>query len=178
MEASKSLSQGTCLNTFLPTRTTLRFGIALSGGLLMVVTLWAGAWAADVVPAAPDLAREGQSLKAVCATCHTLEIVMDTPMSYNAWHDTVQTMVDRGASGTDEQFDDIMDYLHRTMTTIDVNTADASELEIVLNVPETAARAIIARRSTQKFTDLAGLKSVPGVDASTVDSKARLIFFK
>ena len=75
-------------------------------------------------------------------------------MSYDAWHDTVQKMVDRGASGTDEQFDDIMDYLHRTMTTINVNTADADELEIVLNVPETAAQAIIARRSTQKFTEL------------------------
>ena len=65
---------------------------------------------------------------------------MDTPMSYDDWHDTVQQMVDRGAKGTDEQFDDIMDYLHRTMTTINVNTADADELEIVLNVPETAAQ--------------------------------------
>ena len=99
-------------------------------------------------------------------------------MSYDTWHDTVQTMVDRGASGTDEQFADIMDYLHRTMTTIDVNTADADELQIVLNVPKTAAQAIIARRSTQKFTGLADLKSVPGVDASTVNAKARLIFFK
>jgi DNA uptake protein ComE-like DNA-binding protein len=71
-----------------------------------------------------------------------------------------------------------MDYLHRTMTTINVNTALADELEIVLNVPETTAQAIIARRSTQKFTGLADLKSVSGVDASTVDAKARLIFFK
>jgi DNA uptake protein ComE-like DNA-binding protein len=86
-------------------------------------------------------------------------------------------MVDRGATGTDEQFDDIMDYLHRTMTTINVNTAVADELEIVLNVPETTAQAIIARRSTQKFIGLTDLKSVPGVDASTVDAKARLIFF-
>jgi competence protein ComEA len=154
-----------------------RLRIPLSGGLLLVA-LFAVAWAADVAPPAPGLAREGQSLKAVCAQCHNLQIVMDTPMSYNAWHDTVQTMVDRGASGTDEQFDDIMDYLHRTMTTIDVNTAHADELEIVLNVPEAAAQAIIARRSMRKFNGLADLKSVPGVDASTVDAKARLIFFK
>jgi competence protein ComEA len=153
-----------------------RLRIPLSGGLL-AVALFAAAWAADVAPPAPDLAREGQSLKAVCAQCHNLEIIMDTPMSYNAWHDTVQTMVDRGASGTDEQFADIMDYLHRTMTTINVNTALADELEIVLNVSETTAQAIIARRSTQKFTGLTDLKSVPGVDASTVDAKARLIFF-
>jgi len=154
-----------------------RSGITVSGGLLLVAGLLAAAWA-GVAPPAPDLAREEQSLKAVCAQCHTLEIVMDTPMSYNAWHDTVQTMVDRGASGTDEQFDDIMDYLHRTMTTIDVNQAHADELEIVLNVPETTAQAIVARRSAQKFTGLADLKSIPGVVASTVDAKARLIFFK
>jgi len=150
----------------------------MSKSLLLVAALFNVAWAADVAPPAPDLAREARSVQAVCARCHNLQIVMDTPMSYDAWHDTVQTMVDRGASGTDEQFDDIMDYLHRTMTTINVNAADADELEIVLNLPETAAKALIARRSTRKFTGLADLKSVAGVDASTVDAKARLIFFK
>ena len=125
-----------------------------------------------------DLAREGRSLKAVCAKCHNLQIVMDTPMSYDAWHDTVQKMMDQGATGTDQQFADVMDYLHRTMTTINVNTADADELQTVLDVPEAAAQAIIARRSTQKLASLADLKSVPGVDASAVDAKARLIFFR
>ena len=125
-----------------------------------------------------DLARESRSMKAVCARCHNLQIVMDTPMSYDAWHDTVQTMMDRGATGTDQQFADVMDYLHRTMTTIDINAADADELRIVLHVSEATAQAIIARRSKQKFTGLADLKSVPGVDASTVEAKARLIFFK
>jgi competence protein ComEA len=136
------------------------------------------AWGAGAAPPVHDLAREGRSLKAVCARCHNLQIVMDTPMSYDAWHDTVQKMMDQGATGTDQQFDDVMDYLHRTMTTINVNTADVDELQMVLNVPEAAAQAIITRRSTQKFASLADLKSVPGVDASTVDAKARLIFFK
>jgi competence protein ComEA len=136
------------------------------------------AWGAAAAPPVHDLAREGRSLKAVCARCHNLQIVMDTPMSYDAWHDTVQKMMDQGATGTDQQFDDVMDYLHRTMTTINVNTADVDELQMVLNVPEAAAQAIITRRSTQKLASLADLKSVPGVDASTVDAKARLIFFK
>ena len=147
------------------------------GGVLFVAALFAAAQTAEVAPPDPRLARESQSLKAVCGKCHNLQLVMDTPRSYVDWHDTVQQMVDRGASGTDEQFDAIMDYLHRTMTTINVNTAVADELEIVLNVPETTAQAIIARRSTQKFIGLTDLKSVPGVDASTVDAKARLIFF-
>jgi competence protein ComEA len=136
------------------------------------------AWGSDAAPSARDLARESRSLKAVCARCHNLQIVMDTPMSYDAWHDTVQTMMDRGATGTDQQFADVMDYLHRTMTTIDVNTADADELQIVLHVPQTAAQTILARRTARKFSSLADLESVPGVNASLVESKARLIFFK
>lgn len=144
--------------------------------VLLVAVPFATAWGNG--PPARDLARESRSLKAVCARCHNLQIVMDTPMSYDAWHDTVQSMVDRGATGTDQQFADVMDYLHRTMTTIDVNTADADELQIVLQVPEATTQAILARRSTQKFTGLADLKSVPGVDAAALDAKARLIFFK
>jgi competence protein ComEA len=146
------------------------------GGVLLVGTLAAGGF--EVAPPNPRLAREDQALKAVCAKCHNLQIVMDTPMSYDAWHDTVQKMVDRGANGTDEQYGDIMDYLHRTMTTINVNTADEDELEIVLDAPERAAQAIVARRRTKKFADLADLKSVAGIDAPTIDAKARLIFFK
>jgi competence protein ComEA len=144
---------------------------------LMLVT-GSMARGSDAATSARDLARESRSLKVVCARCHNLQIVMDTPMSYDAWHDTVQTMMDRGATGTDQQFADVMDYLHRTMTTIDVNTADADELQIVLHVPETTAQAILARRSTRKFTSLADLESVSGVDASLVKPKARLIFFK
>jgi helix-hairpin-helix protein len=139
-------------------------------GMLLLMAQSSGA-----APPAHDLARESQSLKTVCAQCHNLQVVTDTPMSYDAWHDTVQTMIDRGANGTDQQLDDVMDYLHRTLTTIDINTAGVDELQIVLDLPPTVAQAIVARRSTRKFTSLADLKSVPGIDASTVDTKAKLI---
>jgi hypothetical protein len=138
--------------------------------------------AADTAPPAaeqdPILAQEGVSLQAVCGKCHSLQIVMDTPMSYDAWHDTVQKMIDRGAVGTDEQLEDIMDYLHRTMTTINVNTADVDELAIVLDVSDSIARAIVTRRGERKFSDLADLKSIQGIDASAMDARARLIFFR
>jgi competence protein ComEA len=149
----------------------------LGACVLLLVAVPAAAARGNPNPAR-NVTRESRSLKAVCARCHNLQIVMDTPMSYDAWHDTVQTMMDRGATGTDQQFADVMDYLHRTMTTIDVNTADADELQLVLQVPEVTAQAILARRSTQKFTGLADLKSVPGVNATAMDSKAKLIFFK
>jgi hypothetical protein len=153
-----------------------------AAAVLSIVAVLGVGFAADPATPIPEqsplLKREARSLRAVCGKCHDLELVMDTPMGYDNWEQTVQKMVDQGAEGTDQQFDDVMDYLHRTMTTIDVNAADAEELRIVLNVPEAVARAIIARRSTRKFTDLADLKSVPGTDGPTLDDKARLIFFQ
>jgi competence protein ComEA len=122
--------------------------------------------------------REGKSLQTVCGKCHDLQIVLNTPRSLDDWRDTMQKMVDRGASGTDDQYDDILDYLHRTMTTIDVNSADAVELATVLGVPDSAATLIIARRTARKFVDLSDLKSIPGVDAAIVDAKAKLIYFQ
>jgi hypothetical protein len=160
-----------------------RLLLPLSAGLLVPALFavhFAAAWAPPPpapAPQAPDYAREFQSINAVCARCHNLQIV-DTPRSYDAWHDTVQRMIDLGANGTDEQLDDIMDYLHHTMTTIDVNTADPGELQIVLDIPEKTANAIVARRITKRFTSLADLKSIPGINASTVNSKSAMIFFK
>jgi hypothetical protein len=153
------------------------------GGVLLVAAfrLIAAPAADSALPAAqqdPSLAQERGSLQAVCGKCHSLQIVMDTPMSYEAWHDTVQKMIDRGAVGTDEQLEDIMDYLHRTMTMINVNAADVDELAIVLGVSDSVAGTIVTRRSERKFTDLADLKSVQGIDASAMDARARLIFFR
>lgn len=125
-----------------------------------------------------DLAREARSLQAVCGKCHNLQIVTDTPRSLDDWRDTMQKMVDRGANGTDDQYDDILDYLHRTMTTIDVNSADADELVTVLGVPTPATQLIIARRTSKKFVDLADLKSIPGLDAAALDAKSKLIYFQ
>jgi competence protein ComEA len=156
----------------------LAVGLSLRSSVwLLAAAAFAAAWAAGTSQTS-ETAREAQSMKTVCARCHNLQIVMDTPKSYDAWHDTVQKMVDLGAKGTGEQYDDIMDYLHRTMTTIDVNSADVDELQIVLNASEATAQAIVTRRKIRKFTGLSDLKSVPGIAASTIDAKARLIFFK
>lgn len=134
--------------------------------------------AADVATSSSDVAREAKSLQSVCGKCHNLEIVMNTPRSLEDWRDTMQKMVDRGASGTDEQYDDILDYLHRTMTTIDVNSAAADELAAVLNAPDAAVKLIIARRARKKFVGLADLKTIPGIDAAALEAKSRMIYFQ
>jgi competence protein ComEA len=149
------------------------------GVVLLATALGAyEARAADAGTPPSEVVREAQSLQAVCGKCHNLQIVMNTPRSLDDWRETMQKMVDRGASGTDDQYDDILDYLHRTMTTIDVNSADADELATVLNAPDAAVKLIIARRASKKFVDLADLKTIPGIDAAALDAKSKMIYFQ
>jgi hypothetical protein len=132
---------------------------------------------------AQPVAKEATSPEAaavkVCSGCHTMQIVMDTPKDYDAWHDTVQSMIDRGAQGTPDEFDLVMQFLFENMTTIDVNHADTETLMAVLHAPQEMAEAIVARRASHPFRDLADLEgSVPGLDRTTLEAKKRMIFFQ
>ena len=108
-----------------------------------------------------------------------MQIVMDTPKDYDAWHETVQAMINRGAKGTPDEFDLVMDFLFQNMTTIDVNHGDVEALMEVLHTSQATAEAIVVRRQAHPFKDLADLeKSIPGLDKTVLDAKKRMIFFQ
>jgi DNA uptake protein ComE-like DNA-binding protein len=72
-----------------------------------------------------------------------------------------------------------MDFLFLNMTPIDVNHADADTLMAILHTSQESAQAIIARRTSRPFKDLAELeKAVPGLDRTLLESKKRMIFFQ
>jgi hypothetical protein len=108
-----------------------------------------------------------------------MQLVMDTPRDYDTWHDTVQKMIDRGARGTPEEFDLVMDFLFLNMTPIDVNHADAETLVAILHTSQEAAQAIIKRRAARPFADMADLEqAIPGLDRAFLDGKKRMIYFQ
>ncbi|OJU13727.1 MAG: hypothetical protein BGN85_09645 [Alphaproteobacteria bacterium 64-11] len=120
-----------------------------------------------------------QAIRKVCTSCHGLEIVMDTPKDYDAWHDTVQEMINRGARGSDGELELVMQFLFENMTTVDVNHADAEALETVLHASPDQVRSIIAQREKRPFRDLADLESVvPGLNRSALEAKKRMLFFQ
>jgi cytochrome c5 len=54
-----------------------------------------------------------KTVEAACSSCHGLEVVIDKKLSREAWQGVVKTMVDRGASLTKGEADDVVDYLAR-----------------------------------------------------------------
>jgi hypothetical protein len=145
--------------------------------------LWLGGALALLAPAAfaqqtEETTPQGAATK-ICSACHTMQMVMDTPRDIDTWHDTVQAMINRGARGTPEEFDLVMQFLWENVTPVDVNHADAETLAATLHVQPAVAEAIIARRAKRPFKDLAELESaVPGLDRALLESKKRMIFFQ
>lgn len=137
-----------------------------------------GQQAATVSPKAGDSdPADRQALQEVCARCHNLGMFAGTIRSQSDWAETIQAMIERGATGTDEQFGRVYNYLAQTQSSIDVNRAPAEEIGPVLDVSDAVADMIVARRATRKFADLADLKTIPGVDPETLDARrARLAF--
>lgn len=157
-----------------------RFGPVSSGGL--AARLCCGLFLFSI-PLCCARAAEVETPQAaavkVCSGCHTMQIVMDTPKDYDAWHDTVQSMIDRGAQGSSDEFDLVMQFLFENMTTVDVNHADPEALATVLHTSQDIAASIVARRNVRPFKDLNDLEgAIPGLDRALLQAKKRMIFFQ
>jgi competence protein ComEA len=83
---------------------------------------------------------------------------------------TVAKMGERGAEGTDEQFEAVIVYLTRNFGRINVNKASAAEIAAGLNFPGPESEAIVQYR--EKNGPYKSWKDVgKAVDAAKVEAK-------
>src|SRR6202011_1408290 len=87
------------------------------------------------VSAAGQSLPEGPGKEVVqrmCKPCHGLESVMRTRKTKDRWGDVVDDMVSRGATGTDDEIEQVIDYLSANFSgparKVNVNKAAAAEL--------------------------------------------------
>lgn len=90
----------------------IRFLIAAAAACLTVgvgTTIAAPATeiSADGLPAGPG----HDTFVRVCSSCHTPDIVMDKRLDRAGWEETVQMMIGRGATASESETEEIIDYL-------------------------------------------------------------------
>ena len=93
-------------------------------------------------------------------------------------------MIQRGATGTDDEFFEVVNYLATNFSKIsavikiNVNKATAKDLEGALRIPAKQAAAIIHQREERgDFKSIDDLQKVPGIDVAKIDAnKNRLSF--
>jgi hypothetical protein len=145
-----------------------------------MVLACAGVFAAVFMPKATraaDPETDLQAVQQVCGRCHTIAVFLKEPRSWDRWNDVFEDMTRRGATGTDEQLEQVTRYFFENLTLVNVNTSPAEELIGVLGVRDEVAQEIIARRERQRFSDLAQLRAVPGVNAKILEERKGRIQF-
>src|SRR5262245_2655540 len=90
----------------------------------------------------------------VCKECHGPESVLGQLKTRAEWSKTLDEMAANGATGTDEEWSSILEYLDTHYSLIMVNTAPAKELAIKLDVPADVAAAVVAARDKAKITSI------------------------
>jgi competence ComEA-like helix-hairpin-helix protein len=118
------------------------------------------------------------TMERVCIACHPFENIVKTRRTVPEWNDQVTNMAMRGAPGTEADFTLVRKYLARYYGLIRVNTATADELSAVLGVSSKTAAALVEyRKANGRFTDLASLTKVEGVDKAKLEENADALRF-
>jgi len=88
-------------------------------------------------------------------------------------------MAQMGSSASDEELDQIVNYLVKYFgTPVNVNIATAEEIQ-TLGLTEDQAKAVVAARAKGKFADFAALTAIPALKDVNLDGvKHRLVFPK
>ena len=117
------------------------------------------------------------AVRDVCTACHSASQFLGTPRSSSRWEQVFGQMAQQGARPDEEQIDRIERYFQRNLIVVNVNTSPDEELSPTLQTTPEVTAAITLRRRLQKFTGIADLATIPGVDRSVlVGLKDRLQF--
>jgi competence protein ComEA len=126
---------------------------------------------ASLVQDLPNGPGKDEVLK-LCRDCHDLDTITADNRTKEGWKKTISKMVERGAEGTDEQFELIVAYLTKNFGRIDVNKATAAEIASGLDFSAKEAETIVAyREKNGPYKNWRDLTKVEGLDEARVEAK-------
>jgi competence protein ComEA len=154
-------------------RTTVLLGVAA------FVSMAQFGWAQDALPEGPGQ----QTTVRICGQCHEAQRAASIKLTRPGWNDEIEKMKALGAHGTDPEFGEILEYLATNFKgdldrPLDMNSADAIELESVLSLLRREAAAVLQYRSKRgPFTSFADLKDLDPAILKKIDRKQDRIVF-
>ena len=133
-----------------------------------------------------DAARlpEGPGKEAVgkiCIDCHDSGNFRKARFTTEEWTDSVEDMVQRGATGTPQELEAVVAYLTKNFgkgAPVRINTAPFSEIKVVLGFTVPEVRALLDyREKNGELKSFDQLLKVPGIDAAKAEGqKAKIVF--
>ncbi len=117
----------------------------------------------------------------VCIDCHDSGNFRKARFTTEEWTDSVEDMVQRGATGTPQELEAVVAYLTKNFgkgAPVRINTAPFSEIKVVLGFTVPEVRALLDyREKNGELKSFDQLLKVPGIDAAKAESqKAKIVF--
>ena len=118
-----------------------------------------------------------QELVKVCGACHAADRSASVRLTRDGWAGVIDGMIARGAKGTDEEFNAVLDYLSthflgEAARPLNINRANNLELESVAGLTRKEAAAVLAFLDKNGLCkSLDELKKVPGLDYKKIDAR-------
>ena len=125
-----------------------------------------------------------EETRKLCSQCHELEKSFSLNQDRTGWQRTMKKMVDFGMKGSEQEFGAVLEYLVKNypadeIPKINVNKAEAIDLESGLSLKRSEAAAIIQYREKHgAFKSIEDLKKVPGLDTSKIEAKKDRLTFE
>jgi competence protein ComEA len=119
----------------------------------------------------------------VCSQCHEAQKAASIKLTRPGWSEEIDKMKALGAVGTDQEFQDILDYLALHFRgeldrALDMNSAEAIDLESVLGLLRRESAAVLQYRGKRgQLTSLADLSGLdPAILRKIEAKKDRIVF--
>ena len=152
--------------------------MASARGVFAIIWLTVG-----LTLAAQENLPEGKgkhTLENTCTECHGLDKVLSKPRSEQGWRDIAKEMRSFGATMTDEELTDLIEYLVQNFgaSKVNVNKATAKELEAALQLTARESAALVQyREANGPFKEWRDLTKVDGIDKAKIESKKDQLAF-
>jgi competence protein ComEA len=122
---------------------------------------------------------EKEKMVKICVGCHEIDLVVARRHTRAEWDGVVEDMIARGTKGTEKELADVAEYLSKYLGKVNVNAANARELQDALKLPEKDAQSIVAWREQHgNFKNFEEVRTVPGLDAAKIADKRGWMAFE
>ena len=114
----------------------------------------------------------------MCVKCHEAARITALRRTKVEWEEIINKMIERGATGTEKEFEDVYGYLLRNYGKLNINRATPDDIAMILGLSEKDAQGIVAYRNTNgSFADFEAVKKVPDIDLKKLDEHKDALAF-
>jgi hypothetical protein len=147
--------------------------------LVTVIALRQTGFAQEVLPEGPGL----DTTIRICSQCHEAQKAASVKLTRPGWSEEIEKMKALGATGTAPEFQEVLEYLATHFKgeldrAMDMNSAEAIDLESVLGLLRRESAAVLQYRSRRgPFNSLADLRGLDPAILKKIDAKKERIVF-